>query len=33
MSDAENKEPLTNANGKHINALELGPQKKVYVNL
>lgn len=32
MSDAENNEP-SNANGKRINALELGPRKKAYVVL
>jgi len=31
MSDAENDEPATNANGKRVNALELGPRKKAYV--
>ena len=31
MSDAENEAP--NANGKRVNALELGPCKKVYVLL
>jgi hypothetical protein len=31
MSDIENKDPSTNANSKRVNALELGPRKKVYV--
>jgi hypothetical protein len=31
MSDAENDDPAANANGKRINALELGPRKKAYV--
>lgn len=31
MSDAENDEPATNTNGKRVNALMLGPRKKVYV--
>jgi len=33
MSDVENDKPSTNANGKRINALELGPRKKAYVLL
>jgi hypothetical protein len=34
MSDVENDEPSTNANGKRrVNALELGPRKKAYVVL
>jgi len=33
MSDIENEEPLTNVNGKRVNALELGPRKKAYVML
>lgn len=28
MSDIENQNPSTNANGKRVNALELGPRKK-----
>jgi hypothetical protein len=32
MSDVENEEP-TNANGKRVNALELGPRKKAYIFL
>ena len=31
MSDTENDAPATNANGKHVNALELGPRKKAYI--
>jgi hypothetical protein len=30
MDGDENDEPSTNANGKRINALELGPRKKSY---
>jgi hypothetical protein len=30
MSDVENDESLTNAHGKRVNALELGPRKKAY---
>jgi hypothetical protein len=31
MSDTENNEPATNANGKRVDALKLGSRKKVYV--
>jgi hypothetical protein len=31
MSNIENEDPSTNANGKRVNALELGPRKKAYV--
>jgi hypothetical protein len=33
MSDIENEDPSTNANGKRVNALELGPRKKTYIIL
>jgi hypothetical protein len=33
MSDVENDESSTNVHGKRVNALELGPRKKVYVVL
>jgi hypothetical protein len=32
-AEKENEVPSTNANGKRVNALELGPRKKSYVVL